>query len=221
LSAQSRPPVTIDGRLLHPGVDTFYMAVTARGHVDTTGRIVRSLVHRTVAGRSVWLQVYSFDGRNDFSTIDSLMMDSRTLLPITEARYNNMGNTHVVYTSTQIRTLVKLNAGGRTERDTSVPAPVYSSSVTDALARAIPATAVGRARVSMFYPFPAPFRIISGEFTTVGTDTVTGRSGRPESCWVIKVVLPEGFTRFWVSKSNHDLLRTISGEGASSVMFIR
>jgi hypothetical protein len=111
LSAQSRPPVTIDGRLLHPGVDTFYMAVTARGHVDTTGRIVRSLVHRTVAGRSVWLQVYSFDGRNDFSTIDSLMMDSRTLLPITEARYNNMGNTHVVYTSTQIRTLVKLNAG--------------------------------------------------------------------------------------------------------------
>jgi hypothetical protein len=118
LSAQSPPTATIDGRLLRPGVDTFYMVSNIRGHADT-------------------------------------------------------------------------------------------------------AKPVSRSRVSMFYPFPAPFRIVSSDFATIGTDTLPGRTGHPETCWVIKIVLPEGFTRFWVSMSNHDLLRTVSGEGATSVMFVR
>jgi len=221
LSAQSPPTATIDGRLLRPGVDTFYMVSYIRGHADTTGRIVQSLVRRTIAGRPVWLQTYRFDDRKDLSTIDSLTMDLRTLLPITEVRYNNMGNAHVGYTSARVRAVVKLSSGKRTVRDTSVQDAVYSSSMMDALARAIPAKPGNRTRVSMFYPFPAPFRIISSEFTTIGTDTLPDRTGQGAACWVIKIVLPEGFTRFWVSKSNHDLLRTVSGEGATSVMFVR
>ncbi|HSU98040.1 MAG TPA: hypothetical protein VLI40_12470 [Gemmatimonadaceae bacterium] len=207
--------------MLQAGVDTFYMTkVDSAGHSDTLGREVQTLEQAALGSRSVWLQAYQYLGKKGEFTSDSLTMDLTTLLPIAETRYNADGREQVRYDGTSIRTALRLQSGSEI-RDTTISAPVYSSSTTDAIARAFPSTIGDRVHMLLFSPFPAPFKIGAADVQNISSEVVPGRAGRPEECWVVRVDMGGGFTRFWVNKATHEVARIQSGEGSRAITFIR
>ena len=147
-------------------------------------------------------------------------MDLKTLLPIVETRYTGSGREQVRYDRTSVHAALTLESGSAI-RDTTISAPVYSSSATDAITRAFSPIVADRVRMFLFSPFPAPFEIAAVDIQNIASEVVPGRGSRPEECWVVRVDMGGGFTRFWVNKATHEVARIQSGEGSRAITFIR
>ncbi len=169
----------------------------------------------------MWIQTYSWLGRDGKLSYDSLTLDARTLRPITEQRSTKNGAVRVTYAGANVVATITSTGGAPRKLHTTLIGPAYSSSEIDALARTLPFAVGARLSVPLYYPFPAPVTFGSGEYEAIGTERTLGRGRRLEDCWLIQETFPDGLTRYWVNKSTREIVRIQSGEGSDAVIFFR
>ena len=162
--------VTLNGALLRPSVDTFYEVE----RTDTTAVLIQSLALVIHGGQPAWLQVYTARG-SSYAVVDSIEMDGRTLLTIVEVRHTGTGTVSRRYDGATVReTLRPKGAAARTSARV-FPTAIYSSSVLDAIARALPLDRMAEVLVAMYYPFLAKVDTRLSFYALAGSSVVLDR----------------------------------------------
>ena len=222
LGAQSQSASrAFDAARLRPAVDTFVTVTGSGERVDTIGWATQTLRRAPSARGDTWIQVYQWHGRDGSESTDSLVMDRRSLRPLTEVRSTVVGRVTVNYDGAHVRAQILPARGASQQRDTTYRALVYSSSSLELLARAMATHERAAARLALYYPFPAQFGIREVELSVSGDDVVRARDGSKQDCWIVSVRLPSGISQFWIAKSDTTLVKFSSGEGGSVFWFLR
>jgi hypothetical protein len=217
--SQSSEQVGIDGRLLRPSVDTLFTLTQSGARLDTIGYGVQSVALTRGRTDAAWVQVYRWRGRDGSTSIDSLVMEERTLRPLREARYTDLGRVHVTYSKASVRAQIEPAQGQSRTLDTSFATPVFASAEVDAVVRALPLSATYATQLDLYYPFPAPLGAKRVDFKVVGSELAAMRDGRGVTCWVVAVGLPGGTNRFWVAKETRQIVQLTDDEGGTTFMF--
>jgi hypothetical protein len=220
--AQPRSPIpSFDGSRLRAGVDTFLTVTANAGRQDTIGWATQSLARATVAGRDAWVQVYRWRGRDGSQSTDSLVLDARSLRPLSEARSTGVGSVAVTYDGARVRAHISPAGGAARRSDTTYAAPVFSSASLELLARALVSRPASATRLDLYYPFPAPFGARQAALSVTGAESASVRGGRVVECWVVAAELPSGVTRLWIDKTTGEVVQFASGEGGAVFWFRR
>jgi hypothetical protein len=217
--SKSGEPAGIDGRLLRPSVDTLFAVVQSGARFDTIGYGVQSWALTGGRTNAAWVQVYRWRGRDGSTSVDSLVMEERTLRPLREARYTNLGRVHVTYSEASVHARIEPAQGQSRTLDTAFAAPVFASAEVDALVRALPLSATYATQLDLYYPFPAPVGAKRVDFKVVGSELAPMRDGRRVPCWLVAVGLPGGTNRFWVAKETRQVVQFADDEGGTTFMF--
>jgi hypothetical protein len=154
-STASTGGAALDGRFLTPGVDTMYTVALRAEGPDTVGVGVQTLTRSAGPGGEQWLQVFTWTAKDGSVATDSLVMDYRTLRPLSQARHAMDGNARVTYSGARVRGVVQTTSEAASPFDTTFDRPVYSSAGFDLHARALPLPASYATEVYLFNPFPS------------------------------------------------------------------
>jgi hypothetical protein len=210
-------PATADGTLLRPGVDTFHVLAGR----DTIGYGVQALERAEGAGGPAWLQVYRFHPRKGAPTLDSLVVDGRTLLPVRQVRRNERMRADVAYDGSRVRVSSTPAGAGPTSADMRFDVPVYSSSSIPLLARALPLAEGFATEVHTYNPGPFPATLERLTLQVEGTETVVGRAGKEAGCWVDGASTKGGGTLYWIDRETREVVRFVVMEGGEPILFTR
>lgn len=208
-----------DGRLLRAGFDTITFVARSAGRADTVGRADQSLEAIAGPNGSEWLQVYRYYESDGTISVDSLVMDGQTLRPVREARHNRMGTLHLTYSASGARG--RIEPAGESPRmlDTTFAAPVFASASIDQVVRTLPLDSGYAAKLDQYFPFPAPFGVVSTEVRVFGSESVPDGSGRQVDCWVVTVIMGDVVNRYWIDKGTRRVLQL--SESEDLIIFVR
>jgi hypothetical protein len=127
----------LDGRVLTPGVDTTYTIALRIDGPDTIGTGIQNLTRSTGPDGEQWLLVFTWTAREGSVATDSLVMDYRSLRPMSESRHAPDGSYRVTYSGTRVRGVVQTAGQAASPFDTTFERPVYSSVGFDLHRRAL------------------------------------------------------------------------------------
>jgi predicted methyltransferase len=212
-STESTRHPTLDGRLLTPGVDTTYtIALRAEGP-DTVGVGVQRLTRSAGPGGEQWLQLFTWTARDGSAATDSLVMDYRTLRPMSESRHTPQGSIRVTYSGARVQGVIRTTSEAASPFDTTFDRPVYSSAAFDLHARALPLPASYATEVYLFNPFPASRGLHRARMWVERSDVIWAANGMSTECWVVVGALPGSDMRIWIDKRSRRIVQIVADEG--------
>jgi hypothetical protein len=212
-STASAGHATLDGRFLTPGVDTTYTIALRTAGPDTVGIGIQNLARSPGPGGEQWLQVFTWTAKDGSVATDSLVMDYRTLRPMSQSRHTPNGSSRVTYSGTRVRGVIQAVAEAASPFDTTFDRPVHSSAGFDLHARALPLPASYAIEVYLFNPFPASRGLLRARMWVERSDVIRAANGMTTECWVVVGSLPGSDMRIWIDKRSRQIVQIVADEG--------
>jgi len=212
--AQGTTLTGLDPARLKPAVDTVAVTIEAPGRTIPFATVIESLRQVPRAGRPVWEQVYQWYGNDGSRTADTLWFDVSTLRPIENHRHNGAHDAAIVYAGDAVHLRLIPRGGTEQVADTTIRSPFFASGQLAALIRASPLAFGFSATYALFYGGPQALRM--ARFQVVRSEEVRTRDGSIVDCWVVDANLSEGLNTFYVSRSDHRVVRLVNHEDPSA-----
>jgi hypothetical protein len=211
----------LDGRLLTPGVDTMYTIAVGAESQDTIGIGIQSLRRSPGPDGEEWFQVFSWTAKDGSVATDSLVLDYRTLRPLSQTRHTPQGSMRATYSGAHVRGVIQLASEAASPFDTTFDKPVYSSVVFDLLARTLPLPASYATELYLYFPSPSAAALQRARMWVERSDVIKAADGRSTECWVVVGALPGSDMRIWIDKRSRRIVQMVSDEDGNRFMHRR
>jgi hypothetical protein len=198
----------------------YTVAVSAESQ-DTVGIGIQILTRVPGPAGEAWFQVFSWTAKDGSVATDSLVMDYRTLRPLSQTRHTPQGSVRVTYSGARARGVIQLASEAATPFDTTFDRPVYSSAVFDLLARTLPLPASYATELYLYYPFPAATGLQRARMWVERSDVIRGANGLSTDCWVVVGSLPGSDMRIWIDKRSRQIVQMVADEDGKRFMHRR